>query len=326
MNKNTILLTQNEVESLINMDEAISVVEEAFRLYALGKAQMPPKVYLTFKSGDLRAMPAYLMNYAALKWVNSHPGNPERGLPTVMAILILNDPDTGFPLAVMDATYLTSIRTGAASGVASKYLARKDSKVFGFVGCGRQSYFQFDALRNIFEIELVKAYDINKSAMKRFSEHCEKLGFECKSCEIKEVCDCDVLTTTTPSNKPIVKLNWLNEGLHINAIGADGPGKQELEIDILKNAKIVVDDIEQSIHGGEINVAMSTGMLDRESIFATLGEVVAQLKPGRESYEEITIFDSTGLAIQDLAVAKVVFENAVKRKVGREIAFFDLNV
>ncbi|WP_202320078.1 alanine dehydrogenase [Archaeoglobus neptunius] len=318
----TLLLTQQEVEKLITMDEAMDSVEEAFRLYALGKASMPPKVYLEFSAGDLRAMPAHLMGYAGLKWVNSHPQNHEKGLPTVMALMILNDPETGFPLAVMDATFLTSLRTGAAGGVAAKFLAREDSEVFGFVGCGTQAYFQFDALSRAFDIQLVRAYDIRKESAERFVGYCKKAGVDAEIVEVKKACRCDVLVTTTPSRSPVVRAEWVEEGTHINAIGADAAGKQELEIEILLAGKIVVDDIEQAVHGGEVNVAISRGYMDVGRIHATLGEVIAGLKSGRESDDEITIFDSTGLAIQDIAVGKIVYENALNRNTGTRIQFF----
>ena len=318
----TMILTREDVESLIRMDEAMNAVEEAFKLYALGKAKMPPKVYLEFENGDLRAMPAHLMGYAGIKWVNSHPNNPERGLPTVMALMILNSPETGFPLAVMDATYMTSLRTGAAGGVAAKYLARKDSRVFGFVGCGIQAYFQLEALRRVFKIEEVKAYDIREEAASRFVKYCGEKDISASARSIEDVCRCDVLVTATPSREPVVKAEWIEKGTHINAIGADAAGKQELDFEILKKAKIVVDDLEQAKHGGEINVAISRGVIKVEDIHATLGEVVAGLKTGRGSEEEITIFDSTGLAIQDVAVAKIVYENALKSNRGIKIEFF----
>lgn len=324
INKKTLILRENEIESLVDMGEAINAVEEAFKLYALGKASMPPKVYLEFDKGDLRAMPAHLMGYAGIKWVNSHPGNPQSGLPTVMALMILNSPETGFPLAVMDATYLTSLRTGAAGGVAAKYLARKDSKVVGFVGCGKQAFFQFDALRKVLDINLVKAYDVRQNAAETFADYCKKAGVDASVTELENVCKCDVLVTTTPSRQPVVKASWIESGTHINAIGADAAGKQELEIEILTKSKVVVDDIEQSMHGGEINVAVSRGVMGREDIYATIGEVVAGLKPGRESDDEITVFDSTGLAIQDIAVGKVVYENAIKTGKGTEIEFFKI--
>jgi len=314
----TIVLTRKDVESIISMKEAINAVEEAFRLYATSKAIMPPKVYLTLEDGDFRAMPSYLMGYAGVKWVNSHPKNPEKGLPTVMAVFILNNPKNGFPLAIMDATFLTSLRTGAAGGVAAKHLARENSKVFGFIGCGKQAIFQLLAIKEIFDIELVKAYDISEKAELAFKEFCKKEGVDCMITNAKDACDCDVLITTTPSTSPVVKKDWIKEGTHINAIGADAPGKQELEIEILKKSKIVVDDLEQALHGGEVNVAHSLGIIRRENIYATLGEIVAGIKKGREG-NEITIFDSTGLAIQDLAVAKIVYEKAVKKDLGIKI-------
>ncbi len=320
----TVILTQEDVKRLITMGDAIDAVEEAFRLYALGKAQMPPKIYLTFDSGDLRAMPACLMGYAGIKWVNSHPENPKKGLPTVMAVLILNNPKTGFPLAIMDATYLTSLRTGAASGVASKYLARKNSKIFGFIGCGKQAYFQFMALKEVFEIELALAYDVNENAAKRFAEFCNKHGVDCRIDKIERVCDCDVLTTATPSTKPVVMNDWIKSGTHINAIGADAAGKQELDERILLRSKIVVDDLKQAMHGGEINVAVSKGLIDESKIHATLGEIIAGVKSGRESDDEVTIFDSTGLAIQDIAVAKVVYERAVVENIGLKLELFEV--
>jgi len=224
----------------------------------------------------------------------------------------------------MDATYLTSLRTGAAGGVAAKYLARKDSKVFGFIGCGTQAYFQFDALKMVFDVEVVKAYDLRKGAVESFVKFCRNYGVEAIITGAKEVCKCDVLVTSTPSKQPVVKVDWIDPGTHINAIGADAAGKQELEIDLLLKSKVVVDDINQAVHGGEINVAISKGVMGVKDIYATLGEVIAGMKPGRESSEEITIFDSTGLAIQDIAVSKIVYENAKKSDKGMKIEFFRL--
>ncbi len=315
----TLILTRRDVERVIEMGDVIRAVENAFRLHALGKTQMPPKVYLNFEKGDLRAMPAYLEGKAGVKWVNSHPENPKRRLPTVMAVIIYSDPLTGFPLAVMDGTLITNYRTGAAGAVASKYLARKDSKVFGFIGCGTQAYTQFMALREIFDLELVKAYDIVEDKAKSFANFCREMGVDAKVCDAREVCKCDVLTTATPSRSPIVRDEWIGEGIHINAIGADAPGKQELDERILLRAKIVVDDLEQAMHGGEINVAVSKGLIGREDIYATIGEIVAGMKRGRVRDDEITVFDSTGLAIQDIAVAGVVYERARELGVGMDI-------
>lgn len=319
----TLILTASEVKSLISMKDAISAVEDVFKLHALGKTQMPKKIYLQFEEGDLRAMPAFANGYAAVKWVNSHPNNYLKKLPSVMAVLILNDPSTGFPLAIMDATFLTSLRTGAAGGVAVKYLARRDSKTIGFVGCGTQARFQLEGILSILNVENALGYDVSKENLEKFKKFCENFGVEFKAKDVKEVCDCDVLVTSTPSRGPVVRDEWVKEGLHINAIGADAPGKQELDEKILLRAKIVVDDYEQAIHSGEVNVAISKGLLNPKSIHASLGEVIAKIKAGRECNDEITVFDSTGLAIQDVAVAKIVYERALKKGVGRRVQLFE---
>uniref|UniRef100_A0A7C3YHN5 Alanine dehydrogenase n=1 Tax=Geoglobus ahangari TaxID=113653 RepID=A0A7C3YHN5_9EURY len=318
----TLLLSKEDVEAILSMQMALEVVEHAFKLHGLGKTQMPPKVYLYFDKGDLRAMPAYLEGHAGVKWVNSHPFNKEKGLPTVMAILIYNDPETGFPLAVMDGTFITNMRTGAAGGVAAKYLARKDSKIVGFIGCGTQARMQFLALKELFDLEQAKCYDINENAAVNFIKFVEKFGVDANVTRVEDACDCDILVTATPSRKPVVKSEWIRDGTHINAIGADAPGKQEIDGNLLKRAKIVVDDYEQAKHSGEINVPLSLGIITEEDIYASIGEIIVGKKKGRESEDEITLFDSTGLAIQDIATASKVYEEAVKRGIGKKFRFF----
>ncbi|WP_457591730.1 alanine dehydrogenase [Geoglobus sp.] len=318
----TLILSKDDVEGLLTMEMCMKAVEHAFELHGKGLTQMPAKIYLTFEKGDLRAMPAYIEGHAGIKWVNSHPGNREKGLPTVMALLIYNDPETGFPLAVMDATHITNMRTGAAGGIAAKYLARKDSRVFGFVGCGMQARTQFLALREVFDIEKVRCFDLSESVARDFAAFVSDYGVDAEVSGVERACQCDVLTTTTPSRTPVVKSEWVREGTHINAIGADAPGKQELETEILKRAKVVVDDYEQAIHSGEVNVPISSGEFGRDDIYASIGEIVAGLRPGRESDDEITVFDSTGLAIQDIATATLVYEKALELGKGMMFRFF----
>jgi alanine dehydrogenase len=318
----TLILTQIEIERLLTMKDVMRAVKHAFEMHGKNAIQMPPKVYLTFEKGDLRAMPAYLESHAGVKWVNSHPENPSRDLPTVMALLIYSDPKTGFPLAVMDGTHITNMRTGAAGGIAAEFLARKNSRIFGFIGCGTQAYTQLLALKEVFMLEEVKAYDISKSKAKKFIEFCKKMEIGAFVVNAKKVCECDVLTTATPSRKPVVRKEWVEAGTHINAIGADAPGKQELEEEIVASAKIVVDDIQQALHSGEINVPISKGIIKPTDIHATIGEIIIGKKSGREDEEEITIFDSTGLAIQDVATASIVFELASERGIGTKVRFF----
>ncbi len=327
----TLILTDDEVKPLLSMGEVMDVVEEAFREKGLGRVQMPPKPYLFFAKydGDLRVMPSYLerMEIAAVKVVNSHPKNPSRyGLPTVMATIVLVDPKSGAPKAVMGGTYITAMRTGAAGGIAAKYLARKNSKVIGLIGAGTQARTQLMALLTLYgSLEEVRVYDINQLACESYvSEMKDTYGDKIENIfqveDIKDaIKEADIVVTATPSRKPLVMNEWVDEGVHFNCIGADAPGKEELDPAILKRAKIVVDDWEQASHGGEINVPFSKGLLSKEDIWATIGEVVAGLKEGRTSDEEITVFTSTGLAIQDAVTANLAYQKALSKGAGRFI-------
>ena len=322
-----LLLSRADVEGLISMREAIEAVEGAFRAKGLGKAQMPPKSYIYFNryEGDFRVMPAYLeeQGAAGVKIVNAHPLNPEKhGLPTVMATIVLLGPETGAPLAIMDGTWITNIRTGAGGAVAAKYLAREDSRIVAMVGAGVQARTQLLALKEVLDIEEVRVNDLSAKKSERYAEEMSKqLGVNVKAIgDTKKAVDgADVVVTTTPSKKPILMNDWVSEGMHINAIGADAPGKQELDPQILERAKVVVDDVEQAIHGGEVNVPLSRGTIARGDIYADLGEVVTRKKPGRTSRDEVTVFDSTGLAVQDIATDWVVYKKARKAGKGTEV-------
>lgn len=324
----TLLLNQSQIKSLIKSNEAIEAVEKAFEAFGRGLAQMPPKSYLFYKQykGDLRTMPAYieLIEATGVKIVNVHTENRSKSLPTVMATIILNDPATGYPIAIMDGTFLTALRTGAAGAVAIKYLAREEAEIIGFIGCGVQAYTQLDLSFLVRKFKVIKAYDIDEKKQKAFLKYAkEKYNLAIHdSNKIEEAADADVVTTTTPVTEPIVKTQWIKEGTHINAIGADAPGKEELEPDLLLRSKIVVDNWEQASHSGEINVPFEKGIISKEHIYAELGEIVAGVKKGRSNAEEITIFDSTGLAVQDIAVAKKVYEKAIKENIGNSINLF----
>ena len=314
----TLVLTQSDVRSALTMEAAVAAVEEAFAAHARGETMVPAKVYLDLKkyNGDFRAMPAYAPGSAGVKWVNSHPDNPDRhGLPTVLGMYILSDPVTARPLAVMDATWLTAARTGAAAGVAAKHLAKPGARRVGFIGCGVQAHTALAALRVVFQDLEVLAHDTRGEVAEAFAA---EVGG--RAATAPEACGCDILCTATPSRSPVVERAWIGPGTHINALGADGPGKQELEAAILRDARIVIDDPHQAEGGGEINVPVSRGELAMADIHATLGAVVNGDKPGREG-DEITVFDSTGLAIQDVAVARIVYDEAERRGLGREIDF-----
>ncbi|MDD1720273.1 MAG: ornithine cyclodeaminase family protein [Methanoregulaceae archaeon] len=293
----------------IRLSEVNRAVEAAFSEHGLGNVQMPPKVYVTFPHGDFRTMPAYLpaQHIAGVKVVNVHPANPKRDLPTVMSLTIILDVDTGRPEAILNSTRLTDLRTGAGGAVAAKYLSPKKDVTLGLIGSGRQAAAQVEAIALELNVTGVRVWS-------RREEHSEAIckrfpGLDCKAVSIEKACDCDILVTTTPSRNPIVMNEWIHEGMHINAIGADAPGKEELDPAILRRALVFVDDPAQAVHSGEINVPVSRGLYSPGEIAGTLGEVVLG-KKRRNSKDQITVFDSTGLGIQDLAIADIAMRDA----------------
>jgi alanine dehydrogenase len=304
----TLLLDRNAIKTLIRMSDVINVVEEAFRMCGEGKGKMPAKTYLSLEHGDFRAMPAALPGCAGMKWVNVHPQNPSRGLPSVMGILIYNDPETGYPLAIMDAIEITAYRTGAAATIASKYLARRDSHTIGIIGAGFQAHTQILAHAELFGPISINAFDVSQTAVERLINAFPQLSI--RNCSIQEAVASDIVCTLSPSRHPIVKKEWIIPGTHINAIGADAPGKQELDPAILKKAIVIVDDLEQAGTSGEINVPIQKGLYDIREVYGTLAEIVVGKKKGRPDNKVVTVFDSTGIAIEDIAVAKFLFEKA----------------
>ncbi len=325
----TLILQRQDVEKILTPAVANDTVEKAFRAYGLGLTDMPAKSYLYFPKGDLRSMPAYIhgegFNIAGVKCVNVHPQNMTVNLPSVMAVIILNDPQTGFPLAVMDGTYVTGLRTGAAGAVAAKYLSRENAEVAGFVGCGAQARTQLACLLAVRNIRKIKIWQFPgdktcAQSFQRWAQAAYDLDVLVSSRMDVVTMKSDIVITTTPSRIPLVKR--VSPGTHVNAIGADAPGKQEIHPEILKRAKVVIDDWAQASHSGEINVPVSQKELTRRNIHAQLGDIVAGKKTGRTSAGEITLFDSTGLAIQDIACAYVVYQALKNRQRIRSIKFF----
>lgn len=313
----TIILTQSQIESLLPIEKVISVVEDAFKAYGNGEYQMPSKVYLSLPdfNGDFRAMPSLLKDKAGLKWVNSHPENPAKyKLPSVMGVYILSNPSTAEPLAILDATYLTAIRTGAAAAVASKHLAKKTPETLGLVGCGVQA--------NVFIMthQILFGNSLDIFLADKDSDKAQELAkkYNGKVVSVERASHCDIVCTSTPSKQAVIQKDWCKKGSHINAMGADAPGKQELDPELLLISKIIIDDPSQAFHSGEVNVPLSKGILTKESIYANLGEIVTGKKEGRVG-DEISIFDSTGLGIQDVAVADLAYRLALEKNVGLSI-------
>jgi len=304
----TLILNKRDVQDLLRMPDVIRVVEDAFISLGQNKVSMPPKSYLVVEHGDFRAMPAAITGAAGIKWINVHPKNKAKDLPSIMAVLIYNDPETGYPLAIMDATQITAYRTAAASAIASKYLARKNSHSLGIIGAGHQAHTHIMAHLECFDFESIKIYDLSKTATGRLIDSFS--DYPLTVCSLEEAVASDIVCTLTPSKSPILKHTWIKPGTHINAVGADAKGKEELEPSILDKAIVIVDDLGQASAAGEINVPLSNGIYKVDQIHATLSEIILGKKKGRTDDKTITIFDSTGIAIEDIATAKLVYEKA----------------
>lgn len=293
----------------LDLKEVNRAIEEVFAEHGRGNVQMPPKSYIFFQKGDFRTMPGYIpsQGIAGVKVVNVHPQNREKKLPTVMALIVIIDPETGSPEAILNGTRLTDLRTAAAGAVAAKHLSPSKNVTLGVFGSGRQAQAQVAATALELEIEEIRVWSRDLS-------HAESLcrafpGYDCRPAEPEAVCGCELIITATPSREPLIKNEWISEGTHINAIGADAPGKEELDPAILKRATVIVDDPAQALHSGEINVPVTKGLFDEGMIAGTLGEYVLG-KKRRKSPGEITVFDSTGLAIQDLAISRIAINKA----------------
>lgn len=325
----TLLLTKDEIKKVLTPSLSIKAVHKAFKAYGLGQVEMPPKNYLYFKKGDLRTMPAYIsgqgFNIAGTKSVNVHTENNKYGLPTVMAVIILTDPKNGFPLAVMDGTYITNMRTGAAGALSVKLLCRTNAKVAGFVGCGVQAHTQLACIMEIRKLKKIKVwqYPPEDDLARKFCKWAKKT-YQLETVLLSDIdkvtTDVDILATTTSSREPLV--HKISPGTHINAIGADAKGKQEIDPKILRESRLVIDDWNQAPHSGEINVPLKKRQLSKKHIYGTLGEIAIGKKKGRKSEEEITLFDSTGLAIQDVACAFTVYTMLKDKKGAKNIEFF----
>jgi alanine dehydrogenase len=321
-----IILSREEVRSCLPISEAIKAVTDAYKAFAEGLVEMPPVVHLDVAKYrgevDIKSGAAENFGLIGTKIASGYYDNPKLGLPPGVAVIILMDLKTSMPLAIMDGSYITAVRTGAAGAVAASVLARKEVRMVGVIGSGTQGRMQVLALKELFPLEQVKVYNINESNSKKYAvEMSERLGIDVQAVKTVKnaVSDVDIIVTATPSKKAMVMDEWIQSGVHINAIGADGPGKQELDPRIMQRAKIVVDSLKQCRVIGEIQHALAQGLIQESDIHAEIGEILIGKKLGRETDEEITLFDSTGLAIQDIAAAYVVYQLAKQKKMGQRV-------
>jgi alanine dehydrogenase len=290
------------VEAAVPPERALEAVREAFVAYARGEWSMPPKVYVpAYPAGDFRAMPALGAGHAALKWVTSFPGNPARGLPTVTGLVLLSDASNGSLVAVLDAGAVTALRTGAAGVLAAETLGRPDAGVATVVGAGvngRATARTFVSLGR--EVLL---WDVDE---KRARDAGEELGTGVAGSR-EEALGADVVVTVTPGHEVLFPDGSLRAGQHVSLMGADGPGKAEIAVEEIGRTHVFCDDWEQASHNGDLAHAVGAGAITQDDV-TELGAVLTEQAPGRQSPDEITIFDSTGLAIQDLAVALAAME------------------
>jgi len=319
-----LILTRKEVESCLSMKRTIEAVRDAYMAFANGRVQMPPVMHLDVHkhNGEVDIKSGFVEDFELIgtKIASGYYDNHKLGLPPGMAVIVLLDLKTSMPLAIMDGSYITAYRTGAAGAVAASVLARKESSKVGVIGAGTQGRMQVLALNELFKLEEIRVWDIDERMASRYAtEMSTLLGIGVQNLSNREnvVRGSDIVVTVTPSKKPLVEVNWIEKGMHINAIGADGPGKQEHDPAIVRLAdKIVVDSFSQCRRIGEIQHAISQGLISDHDIYAEIGEILLGKKPGRESDDEITFFDSTGLAAQDIAAAHVVLKAAREKRLG----------
>jgi alanine dehydrogenase len=326
-NRKTLILSRTEMMGLLTPGEYNGCVEQAYRMHGERRFYMDPKGHIVLDKypGEWEAMPSYIEEpeAAACKWVSIRERNREKfDLPTVFSILIYTHPETGFPLAICDGSYHTVMRTGAAAAVSTKWLARKNSKTLAIVGAGNMAEGVLATCNEVFAWQEVRVWSRSRNTLDHFIETQQPkyASFRIRgSTDVEEVVrGADVVVTVTPARGPIVQDDWISPGTHIAALGADKGGDQELDAKILQRARIFVDDIRQCRTDGEINVPLSTGLIREQDIVGEVGEVVIGKKQGRISDRDITLFDSTGIALQDSATIPLEYERAVAAGVGIE--------
>ena len=325
-NRKTLILGRTDMIGLLTPAEYNDRVEHAFRMHGLGRVYMEPKGHIVLDRypGEWEVMPSYIEEpeAAACKWVSIRENNAQYGLPAVFSILIYTHPETGFPLAICDGSHHTLMRTGASAAVSAKWLARKDSTVLAIVGTGSVAKGTLATCDAVFPFREVRVWSRTQESLDRFVAEEQPLypHLEFKpSTELEQVVrGADVVVTGTHARGWIVDNDWIEPGTHLAALGADLEGEQELDPRILQRARVFVDDIRQCIPDGEINVPLREGLITEDHIAGEIGKVICGELEGRRDDDEITVFDSTGIALQDSATVPLEYERAVAAGVGVE--------
>ncbi len=321
-----LIISSDDLRKHVDMKTVISAVERAYVQLSKGRADVPLRIPLNTPKGVTLFMPGYLKDddAMAIKIVSVYGENPSKGLPTVTALVIGVDTETGEPKAVIEGTLLTALRTGAASGVATKALARPDSSVMAIIGAGGQAPTQIEAVCAVRPIREVRVFDIKRELAEKLvaqmSDRLKDVRFTVADSSDEAVSGADVVVTVTTSRKPVFSADSIAPGMHINGIGAYTPEMQEIPQEIVARAKVVIDSRTGALaEAGDLIIPLRNGLLD-ESRIVEIGEVLSGDAPGRTSDKEITFFKSVGNAVQDVAVANLVVESAIREGWGRRVS------
>jgi alanine dehydrogenase len=325
-NRKTLILSRTDMIGLLTPAEYNDCVEHAFRMHGEGRVYMEPKGHIVLDRypGEWEVMPSYIEvpEAAACKWVSIREDNAKFDLPTVFSILIYTHPESGFPLAICDGSHHTMMRTGSSAAVSAKWLARKDSKVLAIIGAGTVARGTLATCNEVFAWAEVRIWSRSEATLARFVETEQPLypHLELRPWTSLEqaVRGADVVVTGTHARGWIIDDAWISPGTHIAALGADLAGEQELDPRILQRARIFVDDIRQCRTDGEINVPLREGTISEADVAGELGKVICGELEGRQSDDQVTLFDSTGIALQDSATVPLEYERALEAGVGIE--------
>ena len=308
-----VVIGRRELASLMDPDAHLAAVEAAFRAHAEGRATVPPPMHIPVEAGGFHAKGALVAldrPYVAVKVNSNMPGNPARGLPTIQGAVLLFSGKDGRLLAILDSIEITSKRTAAASALAAKHLARPDSSTIAICGCGEQGRAQLAAIARVVPVERVVAWDIDATRAERFARETRNVEARATSDLPGATRGADIIVTATSSKKAFLTRDLVSPGTFIAAIGADSPHKSEIAPGLMAAAKVVADSIAQGQVMGDLHHAIEAGAMTAADVHAELGEIVTGHKPGRARNDEITLFDSTGVAIQDVAAAAWAYERS----------------
>lgn len=314
----TRILTRSDLQTFLTPDDCLSSVEEVFRGYGEGRIAPPKSLGLHATRGTFH-IKAAMSDLFATKINANFPDNPrQHRLPTIQGVIVLFDLERGVPLAILDSALITTLRTAAATAVAAKYLARADASTITIIGCGTQGRATLEAMRMVRPIRSAYAYDADAAAAERFAN---EMNAQAVTAIDDAIAASDIVVTCTTARAAILDARHLHPGLFIAAVGADNPEKQELTPALLRESTIVVDILEQAAAMGDLHHALDAGVLTRDDVRGELADVICGRVPGRQTADDVFIFDSTGTALQDVAVASLAYSRAIERGAGIEIVF-----